>query len=488
MDIAVADYPKSFVRQLKTMKLRVIPALLSGLFLTGNHAVAETFYELDGFVYFEAEAGEVVGNWVSSTTLDHFSGDSYIVWDGPDLFSTAGQDIISYQFNISTPGNYELRWRTRIAKGDSNTEANDSWVRFPTGVNVDGEQPIFGWSKVFMGHHGAWFWDAKVVDHVGANVRQFFDAGTHTMEISGRSNGHAIDKMVLFKYEDLELSPNDLDTRSGTPQASVDGNAAIQGDSESSGATVIASGLQYTPGECVNGTLALPALADLHVLNGGLFNQSALQFAPQPAVSLLRFDIGAVGAVNTASLEMTIESGQGDAPIEFALLDDNAWQETDSALDPAPEYVLQLALAERNWTAGTRYSVDLPAEQIASGIVNMSIAATMPSAQLTMASRENSLQMPLLVLKGNGNFCENYQSAVSAMNVESTELPTEPEPTETESQQANAGAEINGDGLTEPTQTTVSQGTASGGSSGGGALGLFSVLLLIASRASRRRP
>jgi len=132
--------------------------------------------------------------------------------------------------------------------------------------------------------------------------------------------------------------------------------------------------------------------------------------------------------------------------------------------------------------------VDLPAEQIASGIVNMSIAATMPSAQLTMASRENSLQMPLLVLKGNGNFCENYQSAVSAMNVESTELPTEPEPTETESQQANAGAEINGDGLTEPTQTTVSQGTASGGSSGGGALGLFSVLLLIASRASRRRP
>ena len=475
----------------KTMKLRVLPALLSGFLMTGHNAVAQTFDELDGFVYFEAEAGQVIGDWVSSTTLDHFSGDSYIVWDGPDLFSTAGQGIISYQFNITTPGNYELRWRTRIAKGDSNTEANDSWVRFPTGVNVAGEQPLSGWSKVFMGHHGAWFWDAKVVDHVGANVRQFFDAGTHTMEISGRSNGHAIDKMALFKYEDLELSPNDLDARSGTPQASIDGNAAIVDSPESSGATVVTSGLQYTPGECVNGTLALPALADLHVLNGGLFNQPALAFAPQPAVTLLRFDTSSVGAVNTASLEMTIDSGQSDAPIEFALLDDNDWQETDSALDPAPEYVLQLALADRNWTAGTRYSVALPAEQLASGIVNMSVAATMPSAPLTMASRENSLQMPLLVLKGNGNFCENYQSAVSTLNVESTELPTEQESTETEpdteSQQANAGTEINGDGLTDTTQTTGSQGTASGGSSGGGVLGLFSVLLLLASRTSRRR-
>ena len=470
------------------MKLRVIPALLSGLFLTGNYAVAETFYELDGFVSFEAEAGEIIGDWVSSTTLDHFSGDSYIVWDGPDLFSTAGQGIISYQFNISTPGNYELRWRTRIAKGDSNTEANDSWVRFPTGVNVEGEQPIFGWSKVFMGHHGAWFWDAKVIDHVGANVRQFFDAGLHTMEISGRSNGHAIDKMVLFKYEDLELSPNDLDSRSGTPQASIDGNAAIvEGSSEeSSVATVVASGLQYTPGECVNGTLALPAVADVHLLNGGVFNQSALEFAPQPAAALLRFDLSSVGAINTASLEMTIANGQGDAQIEFALLDDNAWQEADNILDPGPQYVLQLALADRNWSAGTRYSVTLPAEQLSSGIVNMSMAATMPSDPFSMASREDSLQMPLLVLKGNANFCANYQAATGALNMESTETPveTEQETTETESQQANAETEV-------PDDTTAEGGgtfgdTTSGGS-GGGTLGLFSILLLLASGGLRRR-
>ena len=153
-----------------------LPALLLCMYAVA----ADTFVESDGFVYFEAEDAQFGGDWVLGTALDHFSGDGYLEWKGPDLFNPAdaGRDTITYQFEITTAGNYELRWRTRIAQGDSNTESNDSYVRFPTGVNVDGEEPFYGWQKVFMGHHGAWFWDAKVNDHAGANVRQFFTAGT----------------------------------------------------------------------------------------------------------------------------------------------------------------------------------------------------------------------------------------------------------------------------------------------------------------------
>ena len=57
-----------------------------------------------------------------------------------------------------------------------------------------------------MGHLNQWHWDSLTVDHVGNPIRQFFSAGDHYFEISGRSTGHAIDRFSLFKYDSVQFS------------------------------------------------------------------------------------------------------------------------------------------------------------------------------------------------------------------------------------------------------------------------------------------
>jgi len=490
------------------MNKAVIAACLPGLLLWGNSAVSQTFVESGGFVSFEAEAAAISGDWSLSTELGHFSGESYIVWDGPDFFNkaNAGQGTIGYQFEITTPGNYELRWRSRIAHGNNNTESNDTWVRFPSGVNVAGEEPLFGWTKVHMGHAGAWFWDAKTNDHTGVNVRQYFPAGLHTLEISGRSNGHAIDKMALFKYDQLALSPNDLDSRSGTPQASIDGNAAAIISADSSGATVVPGGLNYTPGECTDGTLALPAIADILLTEGNVFNPLALNFAPQPAKALLRFDTSAATNVESAALEITVDDGAGDAEIEYSLLDSTVWEEIDITVDPPPQPVLQLATVSQKWVSGTRYSVELPAGDLQSGLLGLSVTAVSSRAWLSMASRENSLQMPLLLLRGSGSFCDDYRSALAGSNLESMETPSIQQPVESAPNDelvepsVNQDTTVSGSAQSSGESTNNNQGSAENmalqgnavtetlpqGGSGGGSMDLLFLWSLLAGGIMRR--
>jgi len=109
---------------------------------------------------------------------------------------------------VQTPGNYELRWRSYITEGNNATEANDSWVRFPTGRNISGQHALNGWTKVFMNQLNMWSWSAKTVDNVGKPLRQFFSAGDHVIEISGRSHGHAIDRLVMYRYDTIKYSTN----------------------------------------------------------------------------------------------------------------------------------------------------------------------------------------------------------------------------------------------------------------------------------------
>ena len=140
-----------------------------------------------------------------------------------DSVSTAGRGTLTYRFRIEEAGNYELIWRSRIGIGTNPTEHNDSWVRFPTGQNVAGEQAINGWVKVFMNRINSWYWRAVTVDFVGRPIRQFFPAGEHTIQISGRSRGHAIDRIALFAYEDVRFSESLFDS---LPQSPMSGGSS----------------------------------------------------------------------------------------------------------------------------------------------------------------------------------------------------------------------------------------------------------------------
>ena len=166
------------------------------------------FTESEGIVVMEVETVAPEGDWSLETSIDGYTGSGYYVWRGANNFpvSAAGEGVITYSFYVNNPGNYELRWRSRITIGNDSTEHNDNWVRFATGTNVPGEEPLAGWTKVFQNQLNTWSWLARTVDHVAKPIRQFFDAGLHTLEISGRSNGHGIDRVVLFNYPAVSFS------------------------------------------------------------------------------------------------------------------------------------------------------------------------------------------------------------------------------------------------------------------------------------------
>ncbi|MCI5064623.1 DUF5060 domain-containing protein, partial [bacterium] len=161
------------------------------------------FQEQGGRLIMEFESSNPQGGWTQRTAFTPFTGTSYYEWTGNNNYSRPGDGVVQFPFEISTPGNYELRWRSRICRGSDRTEHNDSWVQFPTGQNISGEQGLNGWTKVYQNQPNTWSWDAKTVDNVGRPVRQYFSAGTHTMEVSGRSNGHCIDRIALYKYDSV---------------------------------------------------------------------------------------------------------------------------------------------------------------------------------------------------------------------------------------------------------------------------------------------
>lgn len=165
------------------------------------------FKEENGIVVVDLESEDVVPDWQLKNSISGAKGSGYFEWGGSNFFNSPGNSVLTYQVEIETPGNYELRWRSRIAVGSSNSEHNDSWVQFPTGVNVSGEEPLSGqWTKVYTNQLGKWSWVSLTADEQTAPVRQFFEAGVHEVKISGRSMGHAIDRFVLFKYDSVSYN------------------------------------------------------------------------------------------------------------------------------------------------------------------------------------------------------------------------------------------------------------------------------------------
>lgn len=176
------------------------------------------FQEEGGLLVIEAESSHSLGQWSPETSITPFTGNSYLLYTGPNLFNDPGSSKMTYQIIISTPGKYRFRWRSRIAIGESNTEHNDSWLRFPDAADFYGEkgtERVYprgvgktpnpegsskdGWLKVYQNRRNDWTWNASTSDRDPHHIFVEFDtAGTYQLEIAGRSNGHAIDRVVLY--------------------------------------------------------------------------------------------------------------------------------------------------------------------------------------------------------------------------------------------------------------------------------------------------
>ena len=195
-------------------------------------SLTQVYIENNGLLTFEAESGRYSGStqWATASLLRNYNGRGYIVWNGNDFFSDPGRGNITYKIRISTPGTYRFVWNSRIGKGDSNTEHNDTWLRIADAKHYYGkrdtdghivypkgtrQEPLAassgqssttpegagrdGWFKIYMNMVGEWQWRATTSDKDPHNIFAVFDApGDYTIELSGRSNGHAIDRLLLY--------------------------------------------------------------------------------------------------------------------------------------------------------------------------------------------------------------------------------------------------------------------------------------------------
>ncbi|MEM6737447.1 MAG: T9SS type A sorting domain-containing protein [Bacteroidota bacterium] len=189
------------------------------------------FEEVNGLVVIEAESAFEYGNWENETSIGGYTGESYLHYKGPNLYNTVGLSKLTFKINISTIGTYRFQWRSRIAQGTENTEHNDSWMRIkgaakfyakkdssilhPGGSgltpNPNGSS-IGGYFKVYQNNLGSWTWQTRTSDHDPHGIFVEFDSiGTYTVEICGRSKGHAIDRIILYEESISYLEAQNLD-------------------------------------------------------------------------------------------------------------------------------------------------------------------------------------------------------------------------------------------------------------------------------------
>ncbi len=193
------------------------------------------FIEKEGLLLVEFENAKFSGEWELKSNGDGFTGDGYMMWNGPQYLNEPGNGYTVFKIKIENSGTYQFLWKSAVTVGNNGTEHNDTWLRFsdaddffakkgtsivypkgsgktpnPEGATKD------GWFKIYRsGNDSAFDWQAFTYDNNAHEIYITFDkTGSYTMEISARSSGHGIDKFVLFKApytkEDVTTGSNPL--------------------------------------------------------------------------------------------------------------------------------------------------------------------------------------------------------------------------------------------------------------------------------------
>ncbi|NNC86099.1 MAG: DUF5060 domain-containing protein, partial [Bacteroidia bacterium] len=105
------------------------------------------FMEQNGLVVVEVESAPTASKWSSQTGVPGYTGTEYYEWDHGNTWlgiEPAGNGILSYQVQITTPGTYRFKFRSASPQV---SDHNDVWVRFP----VNGAVAPLGnsWFKVY---------------------------------------------------------------------------------------------------------------------------------------------------------------------------------------------------------------------------------------------------------------------------------------------------------------------------------------------------
>ncbi|MDT0622465.1 hypothetical protein [Croceitalea vernalis] len=186
------------------------------------------FEEANGLVSIEFEDNEFPDGWVLKNDVSGVSGTGYMQWEGNPSLGNPGTGMITFPIRISNAGTYRFTWSSSYRKGDNGTEHNDTWLRFPDAddfygkkndgsivyPNDSGKQPNpngsskDGWFKIYRsGDNNEFKWQARTSDNDAHDIYITFEnEGTYLMEVSARSDFHAIDRILMHKDE---ISNND---------------------------------------------------------------------------------------------------------------------------------------------------------------------------------------------------------------------------------------------------------------------------------------
>lgn len=190
----------------------------------------DEFEETNGFLVIEAESAKNYTQAGFTLETDAVgvtnpTGDGYLRYTGPDHFSAQVEvNKVSYSIKINNPGTYRFQWRNvRDPQAASGDAANDAWIfikgneaRFygkKNGTEYDLNKATKAWiqkSEFDFSTNGETHAGGATVNSMSLWV-DFPSAGIYTMEYGGRSNGHSVDRMILFKA-DKQTIAKDLNT------------------------------------------------------------------------------------------------------------------------------------------------------------------------------------------------------------------------------------------------------------------------------------
>jgi hypothetical protein len=169
------------------------------------------YLPINGIIAIEAESVPVTEGWVYKADTTKFSGLGYLEWGMTGQGIKPGKGILNYTFDISEPGNYQLFIRGKLLNPANRPETldpdgNDIWVKFIGGNDVKNQKCLANdWFKtLIIGHPTGWTWNTNAdggKTHPLTAVCRYYEKGTYTISLCGRSEGFAIDKIILAKIK-----------------------------------------------------------------------------------------------------------------------------------------------------------------------------------------------------------------------------------------------------------------------------------------------
>jgi hypothetical protein len=164
--------------------------------------------EQGGMLLIDIETAPAINGWVFEASAPGYIGAGYYTYRGADSKQGPGSATLSYPIYINNPGEYLVRIHNYHDDGNS-TEGNDAWLQ------ISGVQP---WIKTWSGDRSLWNWgnnfETSHNNHTGPEVT-FPAAGPYTLQISGRSPGFSIDRIIIVTPDQFIPGTNQALPQSG---------------------------------------------------------------------------------------------------------------------------------------------------------------------------------------------------------------------------------------------------------------------------------